>query len=917
MSVIYEPGSLSRFKTRAVEGKYEPVEALRMLLDGSGLDFVLTTPRFISVHPERNRGPPGPDDQSVPTVEITARAPASSLNLPPGVIVRTINGEELSRQGFTTVPDWVRTLTQNQGIGANEGTSYLREALSNVAYGSGLNLYGIGQRATLILVNGRRLAPSGTEGSFTDVSNIPLSAVDHIELISDGASTVYGGDAVGGIVNFVLRGEYSRPMTTVSLGQPGSLSESDISQSFSTTGDRWRAVWGLELYSRDGLPASERSQATSNLTPWGGSNFNTPYGNPGSILDSKGQLWGIPSGQNGSHLSVDDLLPSPNTYDRSADTWILPQQRRVNGLMNGSYDVSDDTKISFNALANMRWIKTHDAPLTTTLSVPKTNPFYVNPVAGNTNPVEVLYGFGDDLGYITERGTVASGQLTMGLRQQLSSDWTLEASGGYTYENQRDTESNLVNFGALSDYLATDSRAVAFNPFGAGSNTNPQTLAAIRARGSVDYKSAIRMAGLQAVGLIPLLPAGPMTLTAGYDFRLQTFLSTVSSVFSSTSPPFNTDRDRTLNALYLQSSVPVWAGELSPDSSFDLKLAAGLRYEHFSDDGSAGLPSLGFSFDTSPGVSLFGTWARMIRPPNLPDLNESINFAEVFPLPDPKSPTGYTNALIWGGNNANLSPETARSWMLGMKFSPRSQPKFSLDAQYFNIVSFHQILPTQALPLTVLSDPQYSYLYTRNVTAAALTDVCSHALFVGFAGQCQSPAIGAIVDLRLRGAETVKTDGFDLKGLYRWGAPNGELSLNLQATYILHFKETLAPGDDFISFRNTPHNPTALRLRGVFRWENQRVSVSPAVNLQGSYTDTISNPNRPVGSWTTWDLVVGYKASSLDELIGGATTISLRGLNVFNRQPPFLNNSLSFTGYDPENGDLLGRRVSLRLEHEW
>jgi outer membrane receptor protein involved in Fe transport len=307
----------------------------------------------------------------------------------------------------------------------------------------------------------------------------------------------------------------------------------------------------------------------------------------------------------------------------------------------------------------------------------------------------------------------------------------------------------------------------------------------------------------------------------------------------------------------------------------------------------------------------------MIRPPNLPDLNESNNFAEVFPLPDPKSPTGYTNALIWGGNNANLSPETARSWMLGIKYSPRSQPKLSLDAQYFNIVSFHQILPAQALPLTVLSDPQYSYLYTRDVTPAAIADVCSHALFVGVAGQCQGPGIGAIVDLRLRGAETVKTDGFDFKGLYRWGTPNGEASLNFQATYILHFKETLAPGDDFISFRNTPHNPTALRLRGVFRWENQRVSVSPAVNLQGSYTDTISNPNRPVGSWMTWDLVVGYKARSLDELIGGTTTISLRGLNVFNRQPPFLNNNLSFTGYDAENGDLLGRRVSLRLEHEW
>jgi outer membrane receptor protein involved in Fe transport len=143
------------------------------------------------------------------------------------------------------------------------------------------------------------------------------------------------------------------------------------------------------------------------------------------------------------------------------------------------------------------------------------------------------------------------------------------------------------------------------------------------------------------------------------------------------------------------------------------------------------------------------------------------------------------------------------------------------------------------------------------------------------------------------------------------------MSVNLQATYILHFKETQAPGAGFISYRNTAHNPTAVRLRSVFRWENQHVSVSPAVNLQGSYMDTDSLPNRPVGAWTTWDLVVGYKLEALDAVIPGTTTVSLRGLNIFNKQPPFLNNGISFSGYDPENADLLGRRISLRLEHEW
>jgi iron complex outermembrane receptor protein len=194
ISLLYEPGSLNGFKTRALKGKYEPIEALRLLLDGSGLDFVIPAPRYISVHPTEHPEASTRQIEILPTVVIDARTSATSLKLPPGVTVRTINAEELSLQGFTTVTDWVRSLTQNQGVGANEGTSYLREALSNVAYGSGLNLYGVGQRATLILVNGQRLAPSGQTGSFTDISNIPLTAVDHIDVMSDGASTIYGAD---------------------------------------------------------------------------------------------------------------------------------------------------------------------------------------------------------------------------------------------------------------------------------------------------------------------------------------------------------------------------------------------------------------------------------------------------------------------------------------------------------------------------------------------------------------------------------------------------------------------------------------------------------------------------------------------------------------------------------------------------
>jgi len=907
LSVLYEPASLNRFKTRTVKGKYEPVEALRILLDDSGLDFVFTTARFIAVRPERSSGPPGPKDEALQTIRIAARTSAHAMSLPPGVLIRTINGEDLARQGFTTIPDWVRTLTQNQGMGANEGTTYLREAKSNIAYGSGLNLYGIGQRATLILVNGQRLAPGGSLGSYVDVMNLPISAVDHIELISDGASTIYGADAVGGIVNFILRDNYSRPLTTLALSPPGALSENLLSHSFSTVRDRLRITWGFEVYSKNSLPASDRAEATSNLTPWHGSNFDTVYGNPGTLFDSQNRLWGIPPDQDGRSLTPDKLLPAPNFYDTHTDTWILPQQRRVNGFFNGSYAVSDDTAISFEGLINQRWIKINDAPLSTVLSVPSSNPFYVNPVADNTDPVGVLYSFGRDIGNITERGKVTSGESTLSLERRLA-DWHLQATLGYTAEHQLETQTNLVDFDQLATSLGSIDPDIAFNPFGAGSHTSPSTLAAIRTQGSVDYRSAVELGNLKAVGSIPLLPAGPMTLTAGYDFRRQTFRSTVSQQFNAETKGFDNDSSRNLHALYLQSAVPVTA---------NLNLGAGMRYEHFSDVGSAFMPSFGFSFDTFSGASFVGTWARMFRPPNLPDLNESINYSAHVLLPDPTSFTGYTNALVWGGNNANLRPEESRSWMLGIKYSPPANPRLSLDAQYYNIVSFNQVLPDQLLPFALFSESQYNYMYTRNVSTAAIDRVCSHSAFMGVAGQCQSSDIGAIVDLRLRSAETVKTDGFDFKGLYRQESPIGEMSFNLQGTYILHFKETQAPGAAFISFRNTPHNPMALRLRGVFRWENQRVSVAPAINFQGKYTDTVSVPNRPVSSWTTWDLVLAYKAAFLDDTLGGNTTVTLRAFNVFNQQPPFLNNSQNFVAYDLENADLLGRRISLRIEHAW
>jgi len=920
MSVIYEAGRLNRYRTRAIRGQYAPVEALGMLLSGSGLSFSMTTPDFVSVHPEKKPGT-GPADGELPIVQISTHAAPTAPVLPRSISKTTVTAEDLSQQGFTTLPEFLRTLTQSQGAGASESTSFLREAPTNIAFGSGLNLYGIGQRSTLVLVNGRRLAPGGTAGSFTDVLNLPISAVDHIDLIGDGASTIYGADAVGGIVNFILRDGYSRPLTTLSVGNltRNGLAGDDFSQSYAHTSEGWRGIAALEFYHRDGLPAYDRSQATNNLTPWGGTNFDVPMGNPGNVVDSSGAFRGIPSGQNGTALTAEDLLDDPNMYDRRANTWMLPRQNRLSLLVSGSFDATERTTLFLDSLLTRRWITSYSAAQTALLSVPNSGAFKID---GLASPVLVAYGFGKDLGPVADRGSVDSGQLALGLKHEINNRWNSRLTAGYTFDNQFETESNLVDFGKLATFLGLDSAASGFDPFGDGSYTSRDTLAQIRTQGTVEYRSAFETLNAELTGSLPMLRAGDVTLTAGADLRRQTFASHVSPGYvaglgSDANFPKQNEQ-RLLSAAYVQAGVPVLSGESNLGGGYEINLTGGLRFEHYSHVRSAYLPSFGFSFGLDNGLALTGTWSRMFRPPNLSDLNESLNYAAVYALRDTSSPTGYTTALFRGGNNAALSPETAHSWMVGLKFSPTYDPDLSIDLQYYNIVSFNQVQQPPGLSGNLFSEPQYSYLITRDVQPATLASICSHIpVFVGPPDQCRSTDISTIVDLRLRSADTVRTDGLDLRSLYAQDTRIGVLKLSLQATYILRFKEVQAPGGPLISLRNTPHYPTAFRLRSVLGWERGRLFASPAINFQGRYFDNLSMPQRPIHSWTTCDLVMGYRLGHLSKLMKGDTTLSLRGFNVFNKPPPFVNNSFDNVGYDPENADLLGRRLSLKVEYEW
>ncbi|MCR5879460.1 TonB-dependent siderophore receptor [Phenylobacterium sp. J367] len=189
----------------------------------------------------------------------------------PGLV---LGREDLLQTGHATLAGALNTLPQVFGGRSTEATSLLNSDRSgtNGALATGVNLRGLGSDATLVLVDGRRLAGSGLKGDFADVSSIPSIAIERVEILLDGASALYGSDAVGGVVNIILRDDFEGGQLRARGGaaRAGEPREGLVA---GLIGHRWETGSGLiavEAYQREALAAADRPYtATADLRPLG------------------------------------------------------------------------------------------------------------------------------------------------------------------------------------------------------------------------------------------------------------------------------------------------------------------------------------------------------------------------------------------------------------------------------------------------------------------------------------------------------------------------------------------------------------------------------------------------------------------------------------------------------------------------
>ena len=244
-------------------GKFQPTLSSALLAQAQ-----TSAPQKQETHNSRTSGNTGEATQSIPIDEIIVTGTNIRGIAPESSPVRTFDRDDILNSGAATAQDFIQTLPLNFGGGSNantggglpndESTSFNSGSLGSL--GSSVNLRGLGSGSTLVLLNGRRLAPSSGIGDFVDISLVPASAIERVEVLSDGASAIYGADAVAGVVNFVLRDDYDGVEASFRYGTVTDGDFDAYRASFSA-GKNWNggnALVVYEYFNQGDLSAGDR-----------------------------------------------------------------------------------------------------------------------------------------------------------------------------------------------------------------------------------------------------------------------------------------------------------------------------------------------------------------------------------------------------------------------------------------------------------------------------------------------------------------------------------------------------------------------------------------------------------------------------------------------------------------------------------
>jgi outer membrane receptor protein involved in Fe transport len=939
--VIFQPETFGSRRTPELVGTFDADTALSILLKGVPVQVERVRTGVLVISP-LTRGAQNGERQTETngTADTVAEPEAAEVVItgtiirgtgPAGASVATINRKEMDRSTRATVADIVALIPQNSGgTGTDAAVFGLTDRTSqNSSLASSPNLRGLGSDATLTLINGRRQAGSGGRANFADLSSVPLAAVERIEILKDGASAIYGSDAVGGVVNVILKNDFRGANTRLrsGIGEGGSPANNQASQVVGTTWKTGGILAAYEYDYRGSLASADRAATRSaDLRPLGGNDWRLYYSAPATILSydpvARAYVPGFAVPTYTDRPTSQDFMPGSNLENQFALSDTLPSQERHSTFLRVRQHAFQGVELFGEARWSRRQFAYASSPSSSLFVVTAANPYFASP---DGSPFSVVaYSFGDDLGAARATGWADSASLTGGVTADLGSSWQLDTYYLFSRERAGDRTTNTVNSTALSEALGTSpddpatpfraARDGYFNPYGSGMSNNETVLRFIGSGHSGAWRrSSLSTAVAKLDGPLFRVPAGSLRVAIGGAWRRETLSSNGYNFVSGTAPTptLSAYAGRSIGAGFGEVSLPVF----DQDAGFGagrLRMSAAVRYESYSDFGGTTNPKIGATWSLSRALELRGSWGTSFRAPALPEVYSPFR---VTPT-QLSSPSGATlPVLILSGGNQGLRPETADTLSFGVVLKPAAGLR--LDVGYFRTVFDDRIdrpgiqNVTRALtdptlaPFVSLIDPANNPADLVRVEALAADP---GAIDVGY---FPLTSYRAIIDGRYVNTRKVAVEGLDVDLSGSADVLGGTLTANVGAAYLFRFSQQLTPAAPVNDISSTVGYPSKLKARSSVDWSGGPFGLTLSSTYVDSYRNTDFAPAPRVGSWMTFDLQIRARVGG-----DGGFTFSLDARNLFDRAPPFVNRS-SGVGYDPANADVLGRNISVQVTKTW
>jgi outer membrane receptor protein involved in Fe transport len=937
IQLLYTPDLVRGRRSNGLMGEFTAQRALDRLLAGSGIIAEETRPGVIvlrmgvvatpltDVQSEVAATPSVLDEVVVTGTHIRGVTPGPS----PIVVV---DRDEIDRQGYATVADTLSALPQNFSGAATPdvGTTGMDQGSVNVGRATAINLRGLGPDATLVLVNGRRMAGTGGNGDFADVSAIPTAAVERIDILLDGASALYGADAVGGVVNIILKRDFDGAETRLRYGgAQGGAREVLAAQTVGRTWESGHALISYEYYDRDALPFAARPYtASADFRPYGGADRRTNISSPGNIVltdpatNAATPTWGIPAGR--SPLRPSDFVRGVlNFQEPRLDQDLLPSQTRHSVYAAIGQTLSSRAKLSGDLRYSRRSIEGRSTTPTAAITVSDSNPYFVSPNGSRSH--QIYYSFARDLGPVQQFATSESLGTSFGLDLDLWGDWQGEAYLAYGRDLVRSgTNGNLNSaflreaVGAVADNATTPFKTSIdgfFNPFGDGDDNSAGVLAFIGSGyGRQRYESTVASFNTQADGRLLALPGGDLRMAIGIHGREESFVQRVESFTAAVTPSITASPTykRQILAGFAELRAPLVGPANVRPGLQALELSLALRTERYDDFGVTTNPKFGLTWVPLDGLKVRGTYGRSFRAPKLTELftNPLISTTTY-----PRGAARVFSLNLTGGN-ADLDPETAKSWTFGADFTPVNHPNLTLGATLFDTRFSNQIdRPVAQNSVAALTDPAFSP-FVRLIDPSNPADLAAVQRLLddpayATPGLYPANAFGAIVDTRYVNTSTLRVRGLDLTGRYRFSSGENDFTASLNATYLIDYSQQLTPTAAKFQRVDLAGQPVDWRVRAALAWSSGPFGATAAVNYVDNYRTAAG---RTVDTWTTADVQVTWSPSTppLDGVV-----VALSAQNLFDTDPPFAEAENGSVGYDPANADPLGRFLSLQVTKRW